>query len=447
MTMNEFLSMLMDTAKKEGLECAEAYVVANESFECKAAQGQITDYAVNDTRGIGFRGMVNGKIGYAATEALDEEAIAALIKGVKESAAFSEDDSGASIYEGEKEYPSVNAYSAAVSDLSAQQKLDMCLEMEQKALAFDQRITSVPYCIVGTGSGSVRLVNTFGLDVSYQKSQCVAFLAPIAKEGERVSMGESMRCGADFKGVDAAELAKEAGEKAIFALNGKPVKSGNYRVVFKNETMASLLGTFSGIFSAENAQEGMSLLNGKEGEAIAAQTVTLMDDPLRSGGLNSKPFDAEGVACRTKAVIEQGVLKTLLHNRKTAKKQGIASTGNAGKAGYAGTIRVAPTNFFFKPGEKTLSELQAELDDGLVITELEGLHSGANAVSGDFSLPAKGYTVKAGIKTAPVEQITVAGNFYTLLKNIRAVGSDLVFPGGGIGSPSVDAGEMSIAGE
>lgn len=172
-----------------------------------------------------------------------------------------------------------------------------------------------------------------------------------------------------------------------------------------------------------------------------------MDDPLLKGGLATCPFDDEGVASRTKAVIENGKLTTLLHNLKTARKAGVQSTGNASKAGYTAPIEVSPSNFFFKPGEKTLDEMMADIGNGLVITEVSGLHAGANVVSGDFSLLAQGYTVVDGKKGAPVERVTVAGNFFDLLKNIRAVGSDLIFPGSPFGSPSVDIGEITVAGE
>ena len=191
----------------------------------------------------------------------------------------------------------------------------------------------------------------------------------------------------------------------------------------------------------------MSLLAGKEGEKIAADCVTLMDDPHMPGGLASSPFDAEGVATKVKAVIENGKLTTLLHNLKTARKAGVRSTGNANKGGYAAPIGVSPSNFYFKPGNKTLAELMQDMGDGLVITEVSGLHAGANPVSGDFSLLAKGYIVEKGQKGRAVEQITVAGNFYALLKNIRAFGSDLEFVGSPVGSPSVDVGEMNIAGK
>ena len=110
-------------------------------------------------------------------------------------------------------------------------------------------------------------------------------------------------------------------------------------------------------------------------------------------------------------------------------------------------MRVAPTNFFFKPGSDTLEEMMAQMGNGLVITDLMGLHSGADPISGDFSLLAKGYRVINGCRDHAVEQITVAGNFYELLKQIRNVGCDLEFPGSSVGSPSAYVGEMPVAGQ
>jgi len=446
MKMEHFIRKLMDVSVHNGISCAEAYIVHESNFQCKAVKGQISDYSVNETMGVGLRGMVNGKIGYAASEAFDNSAVNDLISGVIESAELSEDDSGMTIYHGEIEYPTVKAYNPALDRISINEKLQLCLDIEKEAMQHDKRIDSVPYCFVETSSGQVRLVNSLGLDIAYQSNHCAAFLMPVAKDGECVSTATAVCCNHDFQKISAKDIAVEAVERALFALHGKPVESGNYRVIIINETMAEFLSAFIGVFSAENAQEGMSLLNNKEGEMVASESVTLIDDPLLENGIASKPFDAEGVACNTKSVICDGKLITLLHNRKTASKQGIASTGNAGKAGYAGTIRIQPTNFFIKPGCACLSEMEKSMGDGLVITSLDGLHSGTNAVSGDFSLAAKGYMVCAGVKVRPVEQITIAGNFYSLLKSIRDIGNDLVFPGFGIGSPSVDIGEISVAG-
>ena len=110
-------------------------------------------------------------------------------------------------------------------------------------------------------------------------------------------------------------------------------------------------------------------------------------------------------------------------------------------------MHVSPTNFYLEPGEKTLEDLLRDMGDGLLMTDVSGLHAGANPISGDFSLRAKGFVIRGGQQAEPVERITVAGNFYQLLKSIRAVGCDLEFPGSAIGSPSVDAGVMAVSGK
>ena len=140
------------------------------------------------------------------------------------------------------------------------------------------------------------------------------------------------------------------------------------------------------------------------------------------------------------------MLQTLLHDRKTAKKQGVKSTANGARGGYSGPVHVGPTNLFLQPSEKTPEQLLSDMGDGLLITEVTGLHAGANPISGDFSLLSKGYLIEKGERVRPVEQITVAGNFYELLKNIRAVANDLRFDVSSVASPTVDAGEMTISG-
>ena len=210
--------------------------------------------------------------------------------------------------------------------------------------------------------------------------------------------------------------------------------------------MVSFLGTFAEVFFAENAQKGFSLLNGRQGEKIAADCITLRDDALLDGGYASAPFDSEGTAGQNKAVIEKGVLKTLLYNRKTAAKDGVSSTGNGFKTGLTGAVKTDCTNFYLQKGEQSFEELFASLGDGLFITDVMGLHAGANAVSGDFSLSAEGFLVKNGKLDRPVEQITVSGNFYTLLKETEALGNDLHFGSSGNGSPSILVRNMDIAG-
>ena len=447
MTIDQFIQALLDEALKAGIEAAEIYLSSGDRFKAMCVKGEITNYTVNATRGLSLRGLYQGKMGYAATEAFDEAAVAQLVEAVKESASLTEDEDVQEIYPGDKEYPQADNYNPALDQVDEGRKLALIQEIEKKALALDERITALNYNMISTSSGETRIVNSYGLNLKHRDNMAVCYVSATAKEGDRVSTGSGFKVTRNFEEMDADAIAKEAVDEALFMLKAAPVPSGTYRAIIEAKCMPDMLGAFDGVFSAESAQKGLSLLAGKEGEMIASEAVTLMDDPLLPGGLASQPFDAEGVATRTKAVIEKGKLTTLLHNLKTARKAGVKTTGNAAKAGYAGAVKVSPSNFFLAPGEKTLAQLMADMGDGLVITDVSGLHAGANAISGDFSLIAQGYTVKNGKKDAPVEQITVAGNFYQLLKNIRAVGSDLLFPGSSIGSPSVDVGEISVAGK
>ena len=170
--------------------------------------------------------------------------------------------------------------------------------------------------------------------------------------------------------------------------------------------------------------------------------MTIVDDPLMPWGLGSCPFDREGAATVKKNVIDRGVLTTLLHNRKTAKKASTATTGNAAGAG-----RVAPSNLYIAAGKDDCDALLAAMGNGLFLTEVSGLHAGANPISGDFSLLARGFEIAGGRKVREVEQFTVAGNFFKLLEDIAAVGSDLLFEGSPIGSPSVSVKALNVAGE
>ncbi len=445
--MEQFIQQVLAAAREAGITAAEIYLSSGDSFRAMCQQGQVNNYTVNSTRGLSLRGLYQGKMGYAATEAFDDEAVAQLVRGVKESAALIEDEDVQEIYPGDAEYPALDQYNPALDQVPEARKLQFVLDLEKCAKEKDPRIVQLTYDMLSTTSGQTRIANSYGLNLSFRDNLAVAVASALAKEGDRVSTGTGFAISRDFEALSVEKIAGEAVEEALFMLHAAPVPSGTYRAIIHSRCMPDLLGVFSDVFSAENAQKGMSLLAGKEGEVIAAPCVTLMDDPLLPGGLASRPFDAEGVAARSKAVIENGRLTTLLHNLKTARKAGVKTTGNAAKGGYAGTVEVAPSNFYLKPGEKSLEQLTAEMGEGLVITDVSGLHAGANAISGDFSLIAQGYTVKNGRKDQPVERITVAGNFYQLLKNIRAVGSDLCFPGSSMGSPSVDVGEIAVAGK
>ncbi len=443
--MTEFLKKLMAAASEAGIEACEAYLVEKDSFRANVTDGEVTDYNTNAARGLGFRGLKNGRMGYASTEAFDDDAVSQLVLGVVESAELCEDDDPVFLYDGKEDSPELKLTNDELASLEPDVKIARVLELEKAVKGYDERIDKAARNMISTTRHTIRIVNSYGVDRAFTEDMCMMYAQSTAKENGQIATGFYGKGGRSFDVLDAQLIGKEAAKDAVDNLGASQIPSGSYRVVIYRGAMSDLLQTFSGIFSAETAQKGLSLLKGRIGETIAADTVTIVDDPLLIEGLEARPFDAEGVPSRAHTVVENGVFKTFLHNLKTAHKDGVETTGNAAKAGYAGAVHVAPSNFYIKAGEKSFDELLADLGDGVVITEVSGLHAGANPVSGDFSLLSKGYTVKDGKREKPIEQITVAGNFYELLKNACAIANDLDFSLGG-GAPSINVGEMSISG-
>ena len=449
MDRNEFVRRLFELARARG-GSAEVCLETSESFEAQVKDGEIIQYNVSSGGGLGFRALKDGHTGTASTQILDEDALLQLADGAYENAALAESEDEQFMYAGDAEYPALELYNPAIVAMSAAQKLEMARELERLTLSQDARVQQVEDCAIFSAVGERALQNTLGLNVSSKTALLGGYVVAVARDGEQVNTGMKVFVTMDPKDVDLQAVAQKAVREAVDGLGGAPVASGKTRVLLRNTTMAALLATFAGMFSADNAQKGLSRLKDREGEIVAADCVTLTDDPHRPGSAASAPFDGEGVATYPKAVIEDGRLNTLLHNLKTARKQGVQTTANASRASYAAGVGVAPTNFYFAPSEADFEAMLKRTGDGLYITDLQGMHAGANAITGDFSLAAKGFCVKDGALGRAVSQITVAGNFYQLLRDIEAVGSDLEFrtPGTScFGSPCVLVGELSVAGK
>ena len=439
--MHEFARQALCAAQSAGISPAEATLSLSESFSARVREQKLEDYKVSDRFHLVLRGLWQGKIGTASTQAMDEESLVMLIQGVKESAELIETDEQDEILPPDAAYDQVCNFSEDVERISAEDKIALAMRIDAQLHAADARIKP-DAALVASSSELFALQNTLGLNLSHRSNMIYAYASCLAKDGEHAATGFKLLWGYSMADVDAAAVADGCAQDALDKLGAGKLTSGARSVIIRNNAMADLLSTFCGVFSADNAQKNMSLLTGKEGQIIASKQVTLVDDPLMPWGLGSCPFDREGAATATKCVIENGVLKTLLHNRKTAKKAGVKTTGNA-----AGSGRVAPSNLYIQPGDQSLDALLAGMENGLLITELSGLHAGANPISGDFSLLARGFEIAGGKPVRAVEQFTVAGNFYTLLQEITAVADDLLFEGSPVGSPSVAVKSLNIAGE
>ena len=441
---------LVELALSAGFEKAEVFATASESFSVNVYEGQIEDYRVQKRAGIALRGLMNGQMGYASTEVDEESEYADLVARAKENALLLESKDVQFIYDGKEKLAWLSSVNAELNEATAEQKIALAMEMEKACFAQDERVVRTAGCEVGTESSSSVMVNSEGLRRTFESNIAYAAVEVILKVEDGQIDGSAYKFTRSMNEIDPNALAKEAVEDAVRYIGAKSIPSDNIPVVFEKGAMAALLKTFVGVFSADAAQKGLSLLKDKEGTAIANDIVTIMDDPSDGLGLVGMPFDGEGVPTQKKAVIENGVLSTLLYNLKTANKAGKASTGNASRPSYQSTVGTAPANFYLKPGELAPEKLYELAGNGVRIDSLMGMHAGANAISGDFSLAAKGMKIENGKLTTPVEQITISGNFYQLLKSITAVGNDLKFgfPGAcAVGAPSVLVEGLSIAGE
>lgn len=447
MDFNLFKEELFKEAKNSGFEEYEIYYSDAESLSLNIYEGEVEKYKLNNAFGLSFRGKINGKMGYSYTEILDEDVIKILVKNAKEAALSIENNDVQFIYEGDKEYKELDCYKKELDNIKPDELISLALEMEKECKKQCDKVVNFQGCGIGYGKSSYGIINSKGLNLKNKRNSLTAYVVPIVEDNNEKYDGMGYVVAEKICDIKPSELAKQGLEEALSKIGGKSIPSGKYKIIINNEAMVSLLGTFSGIFNAEQAQKGLSLLRGKEGDIIASDIVTLVDNPHLKDGLGTCAFDDEGVATTKKEIITNGKLNTLLYNLKTAHKAGIKSTGNGFKSSYASIVGISATNFYINPGKKSFENLCEEVKDGVIITEFAGLHSGASSVTGDFSLAAKGFMIENAKKTFPVEQITVAGNFFTLLKDIEEVGNDLKFPMSSIGCPSVIIKELSIAGK
>lgn len=447
MELNLFVKELFSKAQEEGFSEYEVYYVDRESLSISVYKEEVEKYNLNNSAGLSFRGKFGDRIGYSYTEILDEDAIEMLVKKAKENVLAIENNDIQFIYEGDKEYKEISTYHEELEDIPADKLINIAISMEKEAKKYCNKVESFSGCSVSYSSGKYGIINSKGLNLSNKSNLLTAYVVPIVKYLDKMYDGCGYVVAKSLNDVKPDKIAKMGVDEALSKIGGTSIASGNYKVIINNEAMVSLLSTFAGIFSGDAVQKGLSLLKDKEGEIIAADIVNLVDDPHLEDGLASVSFDDEGVATLKTYLIKNGKLNSLLHNLKTANKAGVKSTGNGFKASYASPISVSPTNFYIEPGINSLEEMTKKINKGLIITDFAGLHSGANSITGDFSLAAKGFYIEDGIKTHPVEQITVAGNFFTLLNNIEEIGSDLKFPMSSVGSPSIVIKELSIAGE
>ena len=446
MDFKEFKALVTARAEKAGLADYELYYTSQESTEVSMFNGELDSFTSSLTGGAAFRCIVDGHMGAAYTQELSEEAAESLVLRARENALTLEKEEEAFFAEGGSEYPDVQPveYPVLGAEALIQAAQDACGALK----ASHEKITDRCSAEALTEQTRTSLVNSHGVDLSWTSSVDAVVLSAVVSDGKEDNDDYDIKVGVPAS-LDLKAIAKTTAARAADMLGAGVAPTASCPVIFSPKAMYSMITTFASAFSAENARKGLSALKGKEGEVIASELVTLLDDPFYPESPYPQKFDGEGSPTRRKELISRGVLNTLLYDLSAAHAAGKETTGNAFRQSYDSPVSIQPYTLVLAPGGLTEEALLAKCGSGVWIDFLGGTHAGANPISGDFSLQSEGFLVEGGKKTKPVRSFTVSGNFFQLLKNITALSDKAELPRPGlpaVASPAVLVEGLTVSG-
>lgn len=430
----------------EGLE---AYGVDETQTTVRAYGGEVETLSSARTRGIGVRILADGRFGYAYTADLTEAALAETVEAARTNALVATPDDANRLAEANGDLPALpGLYDEAFARVGPDQKVDLALRLEAATVGAGGPITGVDSATYGDGEGSAAIATTTGLRGSYRKCEAYCAVEALAEADGATASAYGLSLGRLPADLDVEAAAAEAVERVSRLLGGRKPPSGAIPVIMDPFAAASFLDVLAGALTADAVQKGRSLFAGQVGERLGGAHLNLVDDGRRLDAPAAAPWDGEGVPTGTTTLLADGVLQGYLHNTYTATKEGTASTGNASRAGYATPPGLSPTNLYLVPGDDDPAALRARAGTAFYCQAVLGVHSGANPVSGDFSVGANGLMVRDGAFAEPVREATIAGTIPGMLAGLVAVGNDLRWLpfGDSIGAPTLLIEGMTLAG-
>lgn len=430
----------IDLGKKKGITDLEVFAVRNKNLKLSVYQGKLDQHVQSDVENVTIRGIYNQKLSTVRFENLSDKHVDYMLDQLIANANALTVVEPAIIYEGSPSYPEVKDELFDFTAVPVTQKIDLLMTLEKELLAnpFVTQVQATQYSEIDT---ETVLVNSKGLHLKRHNTYAYAYAIGVFKKDDDIKTAYDIKLVKNFNDFDALEMAKTTIDKGVSKLGGTSVKSAPYPVVFSNEMFADILAVFTSIFSGESAYRNLTFLKDKVNTKVFGENINLIDDPLHKDAHFKNPFDDEGVACQKRYVVKEGVFTGFNHNLKTATIFKETPTGNS----FGGTI--SPTNFYLESSQISFDEMIKDIKEGILITDLIGLHAGVKTVSGEFSLQAGGFMIKNGQIDHPVKMIVVSGNFFEAMNKVKGIASDLKFSLSGIGSPSVYIESLMIGGE
>jgi PmbA protein len=444
--LRDVAQSLVERARRAGADAADAVVGESDGLEVGIRLGEVEKLKRSRERRAGLRVFVGSATAIASSGDLDPSGLDDLVDDAIALARVTAPDAHGGLPDAAdlaRDVPELGLYDPRVETIEPDAAFARCHAAEEAARAASPEITNSEGAEFGCGGGPVALATTLGFVGGYSASSVGLSAVPIATRDGQMQRDYGYSTSRRLDGLEPADaVGREAARRTLRRLGGRRLPTGEYPIVFDPEVAASLLRHLAGAIAGSSLYRRASYLLDKLGETIAAPGVTIVDDPLRAGGLGSRPFDGEGVASSRRTIVEAGVLKSYLLDTYSARRLGLRTTGHAARS--AGDAPgVSPTNFYLEAGPHAPDAIVGSVARGIYVTELIGF--GVNTVTGDYSRGAAGLAIEHGELTHPVEEITIAGNLLDMFRAITMVGNDLRFRGA-TAAPTLKIERMTIAG-
>ncbi|MDX6602583.1 MAG: PmbA protein [Solirubrobacterales bacterium] len=440
---------------------AEGYAAEDSGREVRVHGGEVESLSTATQRGVGIRAWIGKRVGYAYGTDLSEAGIAVLAKRAVEAARVADEDEFAGppvpsppvrrIHaDGAKGAPEqqIALSDPTIAEWSPDRLAEFTLAIERAALAADSRIAGVEQAVYADSAESVALASSAGVEGEYSSSSCYGYVQALARGDDGRETGLGFGLGRGPAALDSAAIGREGAERAAEMIGAGKPRSRSCPVVLDPTVAASFIALIGRGLGAGAVQRGRSPFSERIGEEVADGAFSLYDDGLDPEGFASAPFDGEGVPRRLTPLIEGRTLRTFLYDTYTARRAEAESTGSASRSGYRSQPSAAASNLIVDDGSLDFAGLLREAGDGVLVTDVAGLHSGVNPVSGVFSVGASGRAIRDGQPAEPLREFTIAGDLVAMLRAVRAVGTDSRWVpfGGSVRTPSLLISEMTIAG-
>jgi PmbA protein len=410
-------------------EQVEAFVMRGGETEVRVYEGSVEHFVSAQSEGVGIRIVSDGRTGFAYAGTLDETAIADVLAEARDNVQFGTVDEWAAIADPDGvPVTEQSLWNDELSEYPTDDKIDLAKRLEKLAAGADPRVR-VDESDYADAWAESAVATTTGIRQSGRENGCYVSVSTLADEGTgddaETQTGFGFSVGRSPHDFDLDKAAADAVDRATRLLGATQPPSRRVTVVLDPFVTAQFLGVVSATLNGEAVVKGRSLFRDRLGEQVAAGCVTLVDDPTNALAYTATDVDGEGLAARRNVLIEDGRLQQFVHNSYSARRAGTTSTGNATRGGFAGTPGVGCLALSLVPGGRDQPALIADVDEGLLVQSMQGLHSGVNPISGDFSTGAAGLLIAGGELGAPVREVTIASTLQRMLQDVVEVGNDL----------------------